>query len=501
MGKIKLLTRNLVKYIFPIILLLLIFFLSIYLSYNFILLDSDSGREFRRAKIFLEEGKIDTGPAITQVLYAVFLVWNSYKYMSLRVIQSIFSVLLVLIIFQFIKKETNYIIASISLLFFFFSNVFFEISQLAVPYIMSLFFVTLSTYFLNEYTKNSSIKKIIISAFSMALAVYSKNHALGAIGIPFLYFTLNKFMKKKVKFSHIAKFYSFFLLFIIPWLVWTISVSGILFYHYPNTWLVLEYGEIINTVFWKQPSPYTLDYYVKFIEFIPKSVFLIPAILFSFIGLFKYKNNALILSWLFFSTILIIIGKVPTYPKYAYSSLPILVILAGMGLFVVYQKTNLKMLIIFFSLICVLGIINIGKILSEFQGDQQYLSPWYQDLNNIQKQIKSMENIYFRSYSIQPFLPQNKILMLSDVDKSEAITFLNWTTEKDVASIMEKYNILWVLLYRDKKMEKLFHGAWFKSVTGYYPQHYIKINESPYFKRVWEGQMSILYQIDKSGKG
>ena len=84
-----------------------------------------------------------------------------------------------------------------------------------------------------------------------------------------------------------------------------------------------------------------------------------------------------------------------------------------------------------------------------------------------------------------------------DLSEKDAITYLNWTSDEKVAEVFKKYDISYVILYKNIRFEKDYH-IWFKLVTGHEPRHYYMIEKSLFFKKLKEGRQFILYEFLKN---
>jgi len=119
-----------------IILFIILASLCIYFSYSAVPIGSDNGNVYIESKIYLEEG-FDRSystlqPLISTVLNAIFIrISDNFP---LILISGIFSILIILIIFRFIKLELGTSVALISLILFLLSPLFFERSWHLAPY-------------------------------------------------------------------------------------------------------------------------------------------------------------------------------------------------------------------------------------------------------------------------------------------------------------------------------------------------------------------------------
>jgi len=523
-------------YYFLLIMVLAIIILQVNLMFSSgaLIFDSDSGFEFTNAQRILLFNSIEPGPFLQQFLYAeLFSLFRIIDYKLILFTQSLLSTMVILSTIQFLKSKGDNLLLVLLLtpLFFTLNQVFFWGNYTLKPYPLYLFLLTLSIYYFDKGLRCRRNSVLFLSALFLGSSIMTHTLCLPFIFLPALYYFFKKIKlyingKQYIKveeerqlFKKITYFYFFLFVILIPYIVWRVSVSGLslnTFLYYPFRWGTIKYGYITNIIFWKFPMPYSLQYYNSFANLVinilfcynlsgKNLAFIIPFLLLIVLatfGFLKFKNKCLLLSWLSCLALPYVIGRGVLSFVYMYIFVPFVVILSVWGL-LTFSKTSksikikkprnitfmiLLLIIVFSSFAC------FSESLQTFNIRMNRISSPASEIIWFSWSIPIGSNVLFRSRAISPLMPYRNVLMISDLSEEAAITYLNWTSDVAVANVFRQYNINYVVLYKDIKFEKDYY-VWFKLITGETPKHYLMIEKSLYFKKVYEGNYYVLYKF------
>ena len=488
-----------------IIFILSIVFISIiYFSFslNAIITDSDSGFEYTNAQNIALYGKIERGPVIQQFLYAFILGIAGFNYKIILIFQTILTLLIIIVTFQFVRKKVSANSAFLVPFLFLYFPVFYFGNYTLKQYPLFLFLLFLSLYYFDKYLTDKKNKTLFLSALFLGTGIMTHLLVLPFIGFAGLYYFLAKiFKKKKLIFKDVLKFYFILFLIISPFVVWEIinstSLQAIL--TYPSAWVIMKYGRIINKQFWGYPYPFTIDYFHEFFELLKNWVFILPLLPFLILGLIKNKDKTFIIIWFLMLFAPYLVGRGVIRWVYTYPFIPLVVILSVIGLNELLKlRMNKRVRALIICTIIILSGISYSLASVAFSQRIKYLSPAAEDASNFNKFIPENSNILFRSRSLSNYFQYKNILMIGkDLSEKDAITYLNWTSDEKVAEVFKKYDISYVILYKNIRFEKDYH-IWFKLVTGHEPRHYYMIEKSLFFKKLKEGRQFILYEFLKN---
>lgn len=497
---VKSFNHNYLRILTLFALVTLIFSVCLYFSSNAIVLDSDSGFEYTNAQNVLQNKGLEHGPVVQQLLYALILGMFGPDYRNILVFQSILTTLLILVTFRFIRRKINFKVAAIaSLLFLLFPNFYWGNYSLK-QYPLFLLFLMLSIYYFDTYIENKESRLMFFSAVFLGLATMTHLLSLPFVGLVLLYYLCNKLRGSALTFNEVTKFYFMLLLIISPYLIWRIVVDGLsldVLLTYPATWGTIKYGKIVNIEFWGMTPPFTFEYYRRFLELLVNWVFLPSLSLFLLFGLAKYKDKKLVISWFLVLLAPYLVRGSTISSVYFYPFMPLMVALSAQGIHTFSKLHNSKRIeILVIGIIIALSLANFGYISTVFEHEMNRRSPEVQDVKEFNTLITEGSNILFRSRVLSPHLPQKNVLQIQDLSEENAIIYLDWKSDEEVAKVFMKYNISYVILYKNIRWERDYH-VWFKLVTGHEPSHFYKIKESQYFEKVKEGNYYILYKFIK----
>jgi len=468
----------------------------LYFSSTAIVADSDSGYRYRDAKGYLTDGHLESGPVMSQIVYAQFLAAFDLDYSALVVVQGIFSILLILTTYLMVRKKTGHHAVALlsSLLFFQFFN-FFWGTYTMKEYPMFLFFAVSSIYFFDRSLTTRNSKMIFISSLFMALSYMTHILATFGIAVPLVYYLFCRVQKKRMSFTPVLQFYLFLVILLAPYLTWRILNDGWQFYHYPNTWGILRYGRMLNIEFWNMPDPFTTEYYARVLSLVGTYLFSPLLLILFIVAVIRSPERTLIVSWLVALFIPFYVSNISPIYVYMYPMMPALILAAGLGLkWIIGADHHRAVAVAIVILIFALAVGSVSIAASNFERRQADAKALLSDMEMFQSVMEPNKKVLFRSYAISPLLPRETVLMLTgDIAEEDAVTYLNWTSEEAVSAVMEKYGIRYVILYKDVRWERDFH-IFFNIREGHPPNHYIKIEDSPNFEMVLEGGITKLFR-------
>lgn len=291
----------------------------------------------------------------------------------------------------------------------------------------------------------------------------------------------------------------------MPWLIWHLQIGGIQHFYFGNySWYSVKYLPIVNRYFWDYGSPgysnlsQLFDYYSNFFSLFWGQLLIGVSWLFILIGLIKIKSRlrALCIVWIIITIVPLLLIQTATFARYIYFTLPPFIILASYGFYYLIKRLNKKFILAITLLVLILGCLQIQSYFENFLNSSSYPSedsPSIQDINLFKTIINDNNNIYSRHHAFQYYFQNNRFIVPSDMSEEDSISFLSWKNEADISIIMEKYQIGWIMLYKDESWEKDYY-IWVKEVTGDYTKHYINIEDSANFQKVSEGNIYILYK-------
>jgi len=476
----------------------LIFSVCLYFSTNATVADSDSGFEYTNAQNVLQGKGLEHGPVVQQLLYALILGIFGPDYRSILVFQNILTTLLVLVTFRFIRRKINFSVAVIASLFFLLFPTFYWGNYSLKQYPLFLLFLMLAIYYFDRYMENKESRLMLFSAVFLGLATMTHLLSLPFVGFVLLYYLCSKLRDNALAFNEVTKFYLILLLTISPYLIWRIAVDGFsldLLLTYPPRWQTIKYGRIINIEFWGMPPTFTLEYYRRFLELLVVWVFLPSLLLFLLFGIAKYKDKKLIFSWFLVLIAPYFVGRGVNVWFYTYPFMPLMVALAAQGFHTFSKLHNSRRIeILVIGIIIALSLTNFVYANTSFEQTMNRLSSGAQDAKEFNTMITEGSNILFRSRALSPLLPHKNVLQIQDLSEEDAISYLDWKSDEEVAKVFMKYNISYVIQYKNIRWEKDYY-VWFKPVVGREPSHFYKIQESQYFEKVKEGNFYILYKF------
>lgn len=490
--------------IYFILICLIVFFILLQFSLRAIVIDSDSGYEFTNAQNLLVNGKVThTNYLFSQFFYGLVMGIFGIDYRNILIIQSILSIIIMLITYK-LSKTLNKNIPPffIPIIFLMFPS-FYWGNYTLKQYPLFSVFLLLSVYYLlkAEKTNWKSSKVTIFASIFMVLSVLTHSLPIPFIFLPiFIYiFKIFRIQREEINFNGLFLFYLLFLLFISPYVFWRFLTDGFsikILISDPKFWGIYKYGLVTNTQFWNLPNPGTIEYYSSVVE-VFKNYLLRPVVVFfMLLGVLKVRNKNFLIGWLICLVLPYLLGKAMPSQIYLYIFISFISILVCYGMYIVIKITSskyVKLLVI--ATVILSAFVTFGAEYTLFDKYQDFLFPMYEDLTKINEILSPNDRVLCRSKLVAPILPYKEVLQITrDISEEDATIYLGWLSDDEVAEVFKKYNINYVILYKDITWERDYY-VWFKIKTGDYPRHYLMIRESKYFKKVYEGRRFILYEF------
>lgn len=110
--------------------------------------------------------------------------------------------------------------------------------------------------------------------------------------------------------------------------------------------------------------------------------------------------------------------------------------------------------------------------------------------------ITDGRGIIARDQVMQAFVPGSQVHNPLSIEEDDWVTYLSWPDEEAVLTVLNKYNIGWVVLRQDIRFERDYHGSWLINETGQLPRHYLEIENASNFEKVATGDYYILYRVE-----
>lgn len=304
-----------------------------------------------------------------------------------RITTIIFSLIIIFIIYYLVLKESGRLTAIISSLIYAVFPFFVFFSRVVLPDTMAISMTLISIFFLYLYSQNKAplmnIILYLLSLVTFALSILIKPMVI-FYGLTLIYCFIKKYKFKVIKQIH---FYLFFLISLLPFILWRIYIK-----QYPegipeNTWLIFltnsfEGKKVIffrpaffRWIFFERINNLILGGYV--------SVFFI-------LGILRKHKSSLLISLLIsaFLYIFTFQGGNVQHEYYQILILPVLAMFIGLGVDLLLLKTNKLFINRYVLSIAILIIFLLSVFFSFYQVRNYYGYP--QDLIHISKIIKTL---------------------------------------------------------------------------------------------------------------
>lgn len=410
------------------------------------------------------------------------------------------STLLLIISLVLLTRELFKDILPIYLVFLF--PILFERAWHLSPYSLFLFLFTFSLLLFIKGMRTQNSKYLILSPFFSALAIYTFTLSFILSIIPFLYLiAIERDIREKIR--TFLVFYFFELLFLAPWIFWHFSIAGPKhFYYSPFNWYILTALPIVNQNFWnygKLPIPDLIQLY--FSEII-SHVILVPILILLLIGFSSYSKNRQIIKfcclWIIIYPLPFLWGGVSAFSRYFFPLIVPIFLISAVGLEQVIKMSR-KGAYILLVIIVILGLVSVNiTYFSDFSRENPFNpSSSYLDFHTFNEFIDDDKNVFCRHHAYQYMFSNNYFITQSDMEEKDAIVFLTWSSDQDVATVLSKYDIGWVILYNEKEKWEKDYYCWIPALYGANPSHHIYIRNSDKFALVKKGEIYSLYQYSQ----
>lgn len=321
-------------------------------------------------------------------------------------------------------------------------------------------------------------------------------------------------MKSEYEFREYLTKFILFLFFsaiiLAPIIIWRISLLGNYFYLDEYTWY---HSDSIARTYVSNLDPFlnplfSLEVLIVYFENIAYPFYPILILPLLFLIFIDRKENSKKVPLLLFLILFLVFLIIPTislnvrlFDRYAYPGFFAFVITLSVSLFYLYEMLNTKTIrSLFLSILLILLVVNVisffGLIFRSFDSKIEDQKLYFQDVTEASKLVENGGgNVLFRSYFIEPFLPENvRLYNLFALEKNDAINYLLWTDETEVTNSLKKYDIKWIFIYNnDIHLEEEYYG-WTAEEFGKTPGYLDGLSNSKNFEKVYSGNRIDVYR-------
>lgn len=476
-------------------------------------IDSDSGTALSIVIAFLNgnpDPLIQTqSPPLQGIIYAVPLLLGLESWVL--IIPILFSFFLACFLGYLAYRQTNVLLsAALPPLLLLYSPLFADRTRVLTLYPAFVLFAYLGLYFCAQYLLNpdSRLRNALLGSGLLAAALYTFTSGLLFFAIPALFLIISA-SRQVVK--KLVTFYALLFSLVAPWLAWHFAVGGIShFYYYPLGWITTKYLPMINRDFWGHPHSSFSDYFstmseVGFEKLLPPFAWaLVPLGALFVWRRYGVRGIAFALAVVATLVVPVFVFRPAPFGRYFYPVLPALILLAtgGMALMWSWCSETFKLRPSFGLLI--IGAISLalaaGFLLghgAEYDIERGWQSAKRQEMTQFSRFITDERGIVSRDSQIQALMPDNQLYTYFFIEEDDYVTYLSWPDEDAVLNVLSKYDIGWVLLYKNVRWERDYNNSWLTTVTGELPQHYLRIEEADAFLKVASGKTYVLYKVNQ----
>jgi len=465
-------------------------------------IDSDSGREIKRALEYDSKG-YDGGPFTSQILYSILIqftnVENTIKVLNILNIFIFISMIYLLIKILELKKPNTKDSTKILLILLIFSlSSVFSTIWYVKPYLLTLFLVIVAIFLFSLYISEKNKNYLILSSVLFSVSILTKNHAYPFIIFPLVYLGISYLKNKKFNLNEIFCYTLPAIVVLSPILLYNFYLFGLKFWHYPNGWFFDSgVNKHIAEFFWEYPKERTLSYYIGQWEFIKKTIPYIFIVIFSVIYLNK-KNLRLTGYFLLLSLLAVIpflVGVIPFYNVYNYffAVFILMVILTFLESFKISKLTRILIIsiIIIFSTISIIS--NFEGMYNSVKNEKQILN----DFEEFEKKDSGAQKIILsRDYKLQPFTNNYLFLGIEELDKDSLINLFSYESgNQETLKSLKKYNVCFILLYKDTK----YNEEYFNELLSIFQNSFQidKYNQLDELFKIYDGEELVVYKLKK----
>jgi len=478
-------------------------------------LNADSGTALSISKA-LSEG--DTEPLVDglfppfqTVVYSIMVIVGIVNFAT--AVPVLFSALLAIALAGVAHwYSRSYAVAAIPPLFLLFSSTFWQQTGSLTFYPAFALLGYSGLFFAGRYVLETKRTPTfaLLGAVLLAASLYAFTTALLFLPIPAI---LLAFFFNKQRMHRTLVLYAGLAVTALPWFAWHIAVGGSHFYYHPLNWLVEKHLAVINDEFWNLPHESLTEYAptmlnVGFEGLVATPIWLLVPVGAGFIwrqhgaraGLFVMACVA------FFLASLAVIRPAP-YDRYFYPVLPLTIALATAGTIAisrimpdVLKRASIAGIVF----VAVAYALTVNSEASEFTNvinlDNIQKSRSYNEMLKVADLIDDSKGIISRDSRIQSVLPDNRVSTVFLIDEADYVTYLTWPSDSEVQEMLGKYDIGWLLLYKDAGRWERDYNVWLERNYGLKPRHYIEASRSTEFRKVMDGRVYVLYQVLPRGE-
>jgi hypothetical protein len=402
--------------------------------------------------------------------------------------------------------------ATLAVLMLFFSNVFWEQAGWLTFYPGFALLGYAGLYLGGRYAaeKSARLDLALLASLCLAGSLYAFTTALVFLPIPMMFLA---FFWSRDRLCRTLNIYALVVLFAAPWLVWHFLVGGTHFYYHPLSWFTENHLQIVNAEFWQLPRESLADYMRTMLKAGFEAILPAPVWLLSVLGLWSLQRDkgpraaAFVLACIGFFVITLAVIRPAPYPRYFYPIFPLVTLLAAFGAFTIWRTlTRLGPAhhVLGLGLACGIGAsLYFGyttSTVSDYQtkyAGRLDSSPTYRDMRGIARTIDDSRGVIGRDSSMQILLPDNLIHTVFLVSEPDYVSYLSWQDEESVVGVLLRYDIGWVLLYKDAERWEHGYNVWLERAYDLPPHHYVAIQDSDNFELAFDGGILQLYRLKK----
>ncbi len=391
-----------------------------------------------------------------------------------------------------------------------FSNVFWEQTGWLTFYPAFALFGYAGLYLGGRYVleDSGSVDLAFLAALLLAYSLCAFTTALVFLPVPAL---LLLCFWNRTRVQKTLKLYALIGVFASPWLVWHIWVGGSHFYYHPLNWFTENYLQTVNRDFWHLPHASLAAYLpnmigVGFRELMPAPLWAVA--LFGLGSLFATRGvraGVFAVACIgFFICTLAVIRPAP-YARYFYPILPFVTLLGAYGFYSYWEFMKRRPFGRFFMT----GVAGVAIVLAALAGfipsaratyntkyaDRLESSPSYSDMRAIAGIIHDERGVIARDSGMQAVILSNQIHTVFLVSERDYVTYLSWPSDEEVMLVLRKYDIGWILLYKDTERWEKGYNIWLEEAYGVPPRHYTMVEHAPDFRLAFDGKVYRLYQV------
>jgi hypothetical protein len=354
----------------------------------------------------------------------------------------------------------------------------------------------------------------------VAASIYAFPLALIFVAVPGLVLVI---YFENLRFVRGVFFYSVFGFAISPFVVWHLMVGGMdHFYYHPYNWFSVKYASLVVPTFWGNGLDLSVAGYsqvvgrilvTQVLEFWA-SVLVLPGLVFVWRKLGARAAIACA-ACIGLQLVTLIITRPSTHARYQYPLMPLIVLLASGGLYLVAGlfasmlrdrsssdgRMDLTRQVVLLTCVVVAAVALHSAPSAPADAHTYYVARperdrVYRDLQAISGIMGRSEGaVIARDSAIQEMRPENQVFTSVLLSEAEYVTYLTWPDDHSVLETFAKRNIQWVLIRKKVERWERDYNAWLPLAYGKEPQHYLRLPYSPAFRQLYDGYAYQLYRV------